>query len=527
MKNQHPDDRHPIIRVEDLVFAYEKNHEKPLIDHVSFTLEEGELTLLMGASGSGKSTLALSLNGLYPEVVEGFQKGNIFFRGVPLENYEKGVVNQHIGIVFQDPESQFCMVTVENELAFTMENCSIPRSEMKKRMDDVLKITGLTNMKKRAIHELSGGQKQKVALASVLLLEPDVLILDEPTANLDPVSSLEFIELVAELQRKTRLTVVVIEHQLDDWLPFAHRILALGKNGRLFADGKPKDVLTKQADQFKSEGIYLPCEKASVQSPIANDPYDSHEAILQIENLTFNRKEKKILTELNVSLRKGEFIAIVGENGAGKSTLLQVMAGLLSPKQGKVIFLGQTLDEWTEGDLRRAMGFVFQNPEHQFITDTVADELAFGMKLNDQNPSDIENKVAELLHHFQLENHRWHNPFSLSGGQKRRLSVATMLDETPELLLFDEPTFGQDAHTTTELMKIILDLKAKGTTIVFVTHDMNLVDMYSERVIVLDEGRLAFQGTPAELWSDHELVYRARLRLPHRLQKQVKAGEVI
>nr|WP_276540489.1 ABC transporter ATP-binding protein [Salipaludibacillus agaradhaerens] len=248
---------------------------------------------------------------------------------------------------------------------------------------------------------------------------------------------------------------------------------------------------------------------------------------MKIENLTFNRKEKKILTELNVSLRKGEFIAIVGENGAGKSTLLQVLAGLLSPKQGKVIFLGKALDEWTEGDLRQAMGFVFQNPEHQFITDTVADELAFGMRLNDQNPSDIENKVAELLHHFQLENHRWHNPFSLSGGQKRRLSVATMLDETPELLLFDEPTFGQDAHTTTELMKIILDLKANGTTIVFVTHDMNLVDMYSERVIVLDEGRLAFQGAPAELWSDHELVYRARLRLPHRLQKQVKAGEVI
>ncbi|PYZ92447.1 ABC transporter ATP-binding protein [Salipaludibacillus keqinensis] len=517
----------PLIRVENLSFDYDKKGPS-LIHNISFSLNEGEVTLLMGASGSGKSTVSLCLNGLYPEAVEGYSEGNIYFRGQEISQFEKGELNQQIGIVFQDPESQFCMVTVENELAFTMENIQTPREEMASKMDDVLEAVGLTDLKERPIHELSGGQKQKVALASVLLLEPELLILDEPTANLDPVSSLEFVELVNQLQKDRGMAVFIIEHQLDDWISFTDRVLALSREGELFADGSPDHVFQKYEKRLVSEGVHLPKDiQSSSLHPATRTTDDLGGETVSIQNLDFKRKKKTILSEVNFSLYQKEFVAIVGENGAGKSTLLQVMAGILTPNKGNITFLNQPLKQWGEQSLRQKMGFVFQNPEHQFITDTVYDELAFGMKLNGTPEQEMKEKIDELLRHFQLQNHLWSNPFSLSGGQKRRLSVATMLDETPELLLFDEPTFGQDAKTTEELMSMVLELKNKGTTIVFVTHDMDLVDQYCERTFVLNKGKVAFQGSPDELWKKEEVLVEARLRLPYRIRKQrTEAGEV-
>ncbi|SES00218.1 ABC transporter ATP-binding protein [Salipaludibacillus aurantiacus] len=515
-----------LIRTENLSFDYEKKQSEPLINDVSFSLEEGEVTLLTGASGSGKSTISLCLNGLYPEAVEGYAEGTVYYRGEDISRFEKGVLNQKIGIVFQDPESQFCMVTVENELAFTMENLKVPRKVMAERMDAVLEVTGLTEVKYRAIHELSGGQKQKVALASVLLMEPELLILDEPTANLDPVSSLEFIQLVTKLQQERKMAVLVIEHQLDDWMPYIHRVLALNKHGKLIADGPRDNVFTEYKETLTEEGIHLPKAIQKNTQKLGGQTPQFLEPALSISNLSFKRKDRTILEDLTMTLHKGEFVAVAGENGAGKSTLLQLMAGILSPHKGTITFQDAPLKKWREEELRKHMGFVFQNPEHQFITDTVYDELSFGMKLNGTPEEEMKEKVTELLGHFQLEGHRWNNPFSLSGGQKRRLSVATMLDETPDVLLFDEPTFGQDAKTTDELMSIVLDLKAKGTTIVFVTHDMDLIDQYCETVFVLDKGNLAFSGTPEQLWDKESLLKQARLRLPYRVRQLKEEGDV-
>ncbi|WP_416148753.1 ABC transporter ATP-binding protein [Salipaludibacillus sp. HK11] len=537
MKSQHNlsiEQPQPLIRVENLSFDYEKNQQSSLIDNVSFAIYEGEVTLLLGASGSGKSTISLCLNGLYPEAVEGYSMGTVLYREKNINQFEKGELNQKIGIVFQDPESQFCMITVENELAFTMENIRIPQSEMSKRMDTILEAVGLTDLKERAIHELSGGQKQKVALASVLLLEPELLILDEPTANLDPVSSIEFIELVAQLQKERGMSVFIIEHQLDDWIPYTDNVLALSNEGKLIVDGKPDQVFNENSDILIAQGIHIPKrDKTVMTSEIGNRVDQSKkflEQSLSLTNLTFRRKKKLILDKINLSIQKGEFIAVVGENGAGKSTLLQLMAGILTPTQGEIEFLKQPLKQWSEQDLRQKMGFVFQNPEHQFITDTVYDEVAFGMKLNDMDVEKMNGKIDTLLAHFQLLNHQWSNPFSLSGGQKRRLSVATMLDETPELLLFDEPTFGQDAKTTVELMNIIIELKEKGTTIVFVTHDMDLVDQYCERTFVLDGGNIVFHGHPEDLWKKTGLLKQARLRRPYRIRnidsEKNEVGEV-
>ncbi|WP_277673983.1 ABC transporter ATP-binding protein [Piscibacillus halophilus] len=510
----------PLLELKDYSFSYE-SQEKPIINNLSCTIHDGDSILLMGASGSGKSTLALCLNGLYPEAIEGYSSGDIYFRGTNINDFKKGELNQKIGIVFQDPESQFCMLKVEDELAFTLENLSVPRSEMVRKIDRVLDQVKMTNYKNRKIHELSGGQKQKIALAAVLLMEPDLLILDEPTANLDPVSSLEFIALVGELQDNTEMSIIVIEHQADDWLHLMNRCIVLDQKGQLMLDDVPDHVFNQHAELVKELGIFLPnqYENTVEQNPLPSIVSSTHPC-MSVNQMSFKRKKDSILKNISFNVYPGEFISIVGQNGAGKSTLLQLMSRLLQPSEGSVTFLNRPLNEWDERELRKRTGFVFQNPEHQFITDTVYDEITFGMKLNEKPEKDFKAVANELLETFHLTHHKWSNPFALSGGQKRRLSVATMLDETPDLLLFDEPTFGQDAHTTLELMKIIINLKRKGTSVVFITHDMDLVDQYADRVIVLNNGRIALDGQPEELWQNDDLLKEARLRKPYRMERK-------
>lgn len=519
-KKQHK----PLLHVDGFSFDYE-NSKEPLLNNLNFSLNEKETTLLVGPSGSGKSSLALCLNGLYPDAVEGISSGNIYYRGKNIRDFQKGELNQQIGIVFQDPESQFCMITVEDELAFTLENRKIPNSEMATRISEALNDVGMDGFQKRKIHELSGGQKQKIALASVLLLEPELLILDEPTANLDPVSSYEFIQLIKHLQEKHGLAVFIIEHQVDDWLEIIDRVLVMGKQGDIIAEGTVESIFKNQQSLLTAEGIFLPKQYTKIESysTQGNPPLPVNKVILTVENITFHRKRQPILNNIQFDIHQGEFIAIIGENGAGKSTLLQLMAGLLAPVTGRIDFHGKPLSHWDEKELRKRMGYVFQNPEHQFITDTVLDELTFGMKLNGWTEKDSEEAATQLMKQFHLEKHRYSNPFSLSGGQKRRLSVATMLDETPDILFFDEPTFGQDAETTRELMTIIRQLRENGTAIVFVTHDMEIVDSV-DCAIVLHEQQILYNGEPKYLWERRDILEKAKLRLPYRLSH--KEGDI-
>ncbi|NIK12065.1 energy-coupling factor transport system ATP-binding protein [Alkalibacillus almallahensis] len=514
----------PVISVHNYSFSYETLDE-PLLNQLNFTLYENETTLLIGPSGSGKSSLSLCLNGLYPDAVEGTASGVIRFRGQPVHDFEKGQINQQIGIVFQDPDSQFCMITVEDELAFTLENIQTPREEMEARIDEILMTIGMYDYKHEAIHTLSGGQKQKIALASVLLLEPDVLILDEPTANLDPMSQLEFIQLIEQLQSAMQLTILLIEHQADDWLYLIDRVLVLSRQGELMEDGEVESIFQTKQQQLIDHGIFIP--KQYLNSPPISKPINhsnNTEPCFTMESTSFSRKNKPILKNINLTLKKGEMTAIVGENGAGKSTLLQLMARLLQPEAGTMTFLNKPLTKWKEQSLRQHMGFVFQNPEHQFITDTTYEEIAFSMTLNGYDAETIDTRTRELLSHFHLIHEQSQNPFALSGGQKRRLSVATMLDETPDLLLFDEPTFGQDAQTTHELMEIMTEIQQQGTTIVFVTHDMDLVDQFCDSVYVLNEQSIQYHGHPAKLWEHDELLNQARLRKPFRLEMREKVG---
>lgn len=524
MKKTQPN---PLLYVDNFSFGYE-NSDKPLLNELHFSLRDHETTLLIGASGSGKSSLALCLNGLYPDTVEGISSGDIFHRGKNIQDYQKGELNQKIGIVFQDPESQFCMITVEDELAFTLENRKIAPSEMPERISEVLSAVGMNGFQNRKIYELSGGQKQKLALAAVLLLEPELLILDEPTANLDPVSRIEFIQLIKQIQEKQKLAVFIIEHQIEDWLDITDRMLVLGKQGTIIADGNAASIFADHHSLLKKEGIFLPKQFSNAADPypipVKSPPSIKRDVLITIEQMSFHHKKQPILQEINLKIHRGEFVAIVGENGAGKSTLLQLMTGLLTPQKGTINFYDKPVEQWEEKELRKRMGYVFQNPEHQFITDTVYDELTFGMKLNGWSTAELNTAATTLLKQFHLEKNKYSNPFSLSGGEKRRLSVATMLDETPDILFFDEPTFGQDAETTRELMYMIDSLRQNGTAIVFVTHDMDIVDTV-DRTIVLYQQHIHYNGEPESLWRQADLLEKARLRPPYRTRVLHKEGE--
>lgn len=510
--------KEPLITIDDFSFSYE-SIANPLLSNLTLNLYTDEVTLLLGASGSGKSTISLCLNGLYPEAVEGETTGDIMFKGKNIKDFPSGILNQQIGVVFQDPESQFCMIYVEDELAFTLENLNTPVSLMPELIKKTLQLVGMKGYERYKLHELSGGEKQKIALAAVLLLEPELLILDEATVNLDPASTQEFVQLIQSIQEKRNMAILIIDHQADEWMELTNRMIVIGKNGKVMADKRPDKLFTEEKELLIQEGVFLPKIYDNTQLLKRSSSLIAPETVMKLEAIGFNRKEKKVLSDININMMEGRLVSIVGENGAGKSTLLEIMAGVLKPTNGKISMHGKLLHQWQENELRKRIGFVFQNPEHQFITDTVYNEVTFGMELHNYSKEIIEQSASSLLKRFQLDKHKFSNPFSLSGGQKRRLSVATALDEIPDVLLFDEPTFGQDAQATESLMETIFHLKEKGITIVFVTHDMELASL-SDQIIVLHEGGIKFSGTPENLWKEESLLVRARLRSPYHIRNE-------
>lgn len=522
----------PQIKVEGLGFSYE---DSDIFSSLTFSIAKNQSVLLLGPSGSGKSTLAYCLNKLYPEAVEGKLKGSLTFENKNLDDFKPGELNQKIGIVFQDPESQFCMLTVEEEVAFGLENFHVPRDQMEAKIDSALDMVGLLAEKKTTIHTLSGGQKQKLALACVLALQPEVIILDEPTANLDPLSSTELVETIATLKKEQHFTLIVIEHKLDDWVELIDCCLVLDSSGGILFDGTPEQCFGEFAPYIQKEGIWLP--KVVEAGLIAKHaglftgerlPLRNHELLAGLENAdVFLKKEIKPITNrepilevknlsarghlknINLQIHQGERTALVGANGSGKTTLSLCLAGLIPLTKGEVHFKGIPLSKWKEKDLFQVLGYVFQNPEQQFITDSVYEEIAFGLE--------DKSRVKTILEKMGLNKHAAAHPFSLSQGQKRRLSVATMLIHDQDLLILDEPTFGQDANTAAEIMRV---LDEKNGAVFMITHDMELVDQYVDTVYVLDKGELIFSGPPESLWGNHRVVERARLKLPFRIQLQ-------
>ncbi|KYD04795.1 ABC transporter ATP-binding protein [Bacillus atrophaeus] len=523
-------DSNELLSIDRLTFSYEEG-EKPIFKDLSFQIQKGERALLLGPSGCGKSSLALCINGLYPEACDAAQTGRISLFQKNIEDFQAAEKpSLHIGVVFQDPDQQFCMLTVEDEIAFGLENLQMPKEEMKERIDDVLVKLDLTCLKGQTISALSGGTKQKVALACILAMEPDLIILDEPTSLLDPHSARNFVHMIKELQEEKGFGLLVIEHQLDEWAPWVERTIVLDASGQKVMDGETPDIFQFRSEELKKIGVAIPHvaamqESLSVPFTLSKEvlftqPFPAFkegknlpltEDVLEVNGLSFSRGQRAIFSDISFSLRAGSLTAVVGPNGTGKSTLLSVLARLYKPKSGEIRLFGKPLHSFSENELRRQMGFVFQNPEHQFVADTVFGELVFGHK----HQKDAAEKAHDLLRRFGLDHVLTHHPFALSQGQKRRLSVATMMMHDLKILLLDEPTFGQDAKTAAECMELIESIQAAGTAVLMITHDMELVSAFADNVLVLHDTKLVYQGAPAPLFSEqNEIVRQAKLAWP-------------
>lgn len=537
-----------MIAIEKLHFKY-IGRKAATLTEIDVHIPAGETVLLLGPSGSGKSSLALSLNGLIPHIIGGQMQGRVCVAGLDSQQATVSELTQQVGIVFQDPEAQFVTMTVEDEIAFGLENLCVPPEEMDARIQESLAQVALDAYRRRRVDALSGGEKQRLALAALLAMRPRVLVFDEPTANLDPVGTRQVFETITRLKELGQYTILIIEHKLDDLLHLIDRVIVLTKQGELFADGPPHTIFSEQADSLLDQGVWMPqtallayqlrssgldlkpfpltlahAEQA-LHTVVTSFSHNGHQPVLaqsgsqdalavEVRDLSFGYGETAVLKEINLRVPKGDFLAIVGANGAGKTTLAKHLIDILQPPIGCVFLNGDDLTTISTRDLIRRVGYVFQNPEHQFITNSVAHEVEFGLRLLGLPEDEIETRTMALLTQFGLEKLAKANPFTLSHGEKRRLSVASMLAVGQEILILDEPTFGQDQRNAAALMQLLQELHATGHTVIIITHNMTLVAEYAQHTAVMAAGELLFHGPTTTAFAQPDLLAQARLTLP-------------
>ncbi|HEU5316488.1 MAG TPA: ATP-binding cassette domain-containing protein [Chloroflexota bacterium] len=518
---------------------------------VSFEWRPGERLLLLGPSGGGKSTLALCLNGTIPHSLEAhWEAGRVLVDGHDTRRLPLGELSRRVAVLFQDPEAQLVMLEVDDEIAFGMENHGVPRAEMRARVEGAKRLVGLDPLRTPArLDHLSGGTKQRVALASLLALAPEALVLDEPTANLDPAGAREVLGTVASLAAERERSLLLVEHRLDAVLPLVDRVIVLDDRGAVALEGDPDRVFLDHATQLDRLGVWTPdlarltrrldphskrvprspaeaahqlvTHWARDQSPggAASHPPPARAAgppRLLVEDLHYRYPRGGIaaVAGISLTLAAGELVAVVGGNAAGKSTLGLLMAGALTPDRGTIALDGVPLSHVPASELRRRLAYVFQYPEHQFVAHTVRHEMLAGMARRSSRTAEAERRAAALLDRFGLAHLREASPFMLSHGQKRRLSVATALMSDPDLLILDEPTFGQDRRHTTGLMALLDELRSQGRTVVVITHDMSLVAQHADRAIAVARGRVAFDGTPRALFGRDDALSQCGLERP-------------
>lgn len=481
----------PILEIKDVTYTYD-GETLPIWEHLSCQFYKGKIHAISGPSGCGKSSILYLLDGLIPHMYEGDLKGSVWLDGKDATKQLPRHRCTRIGLVMQNPDSQFCTFTVEEELAFGMENLSLEPEEMHRRIQRALEYVGMTGYEKYDLNQLSGGQKQKVAIASILVMQPGILLLDEPTANLDPKSRKEIFQLIVRLAREDDITIIIVEHNIEEILEEVDELLIMSAEGAVIGNGTKEDVIhllsenNKPADNFRAE---------------AASRTEAGEAILEISNLSFaypepgrkkrqERTAKEILKGLSFDIHKQEFLAIVGENGVGKSTLMRLIFQIFQQDEGTIRLYGRPVEGYRKKELYNKIGLVFQNPENQFVTNTVFDEMMFSLKRVKYSKEEKRERVNKMLTQFHLEQDVEKSPFVLSQGQKRRLSVASMLLTNQQILFLDEPTFGQDMENRQELMKDMQQLIRQGITIIMITHDLALVKQYATRVVEIKDGKV-------------------------------------
>lgn len=536
-------ERKPIISFRNFSFQY-RAQKRPTLTDIDLEIYPGERVLIAGPSGSGKSTLAGCINGLNPFSNPGACTGTLTVDGVDAPHSSLFELSAHVGTVLQDPDGQFIGLTVGEDIAFALENSCTPQDEMHAITRHAAQLVGIENHLGYAPHELSGGQKQRVSLAGVMVDQVRILLFDEPLANLDPATGKQAIELIDEIQKKTDTTVLIIEHRLEDVLWRNVDRIVLVNDGTILADLRPDELLSGSllAENGIREPLYVTALRyagvditpdkhpAHVDSLVLDDTdtqklrdwftarprpaaQPEREPLLEVKSLSFGyQKGQQTLRDVSFSIGKGEMVSIVGRNGAGKSTLSKLICGFETPDAGEIFLNGKPLAE--ENIRRRAqhIGYVMQNPNQMISKTMIYEEVALGLQRSGLTEEQIREKVEATLRVCGLYPFRNWPISALSFGQKKRVTIASVLVLDPELILLDEPTAGQDFRHYTDIMEFLRGLNARGVTVVMITHDMHLMLEYTRRALVFCDGRLIADRTAAAVLCDPALVEQAALK---------------
>ena len=545
----------PIIEFKDYTFKY-RSQVEPTLRHVNLTIHAGEKVLIVGPSGSGKSTLAHCINGLVPFSFQGESTGSLSVKGK--DPAKEGIfgMSKLVGTVLQDTDGQFIGLTVAEDIAFALENDCVPQEELFPRVDEVAETVDVKSLLDHAPTELSGGQKQRVSMAGVMIDDVDILLFDEPLANLDPATGKRAIDLIDKISKSTGKTVLIIEHRLEDALyRDVDRIVVVGE-GEIVADMRPDELLC--TDVLEKEGIREPLyitalkhagctvkpeslpqhiesmdlapyrEKVQgwyqkAQLPPERKPT---EPVLEVKDLGFSYVPgKKVLQDIHFRIEKGEMLSIVGKNGAGKSTLSNLICGFINPDQGEILLEGSDISGLSIKERGEVIGLVMQNPNQMISKPMIFDEVALGLTVRGVPEEEIRERVNETLKICGLYPFRNWPVSALSFGQKKRVTIASILVMNPRVLILDEPTAGQDFRHYTEIMEFLKDINERlGITIIMITHDMHLMLEYTDRAIVIADGRMIADDAPARVLTDRDIADRAYLKETSLYELAVKCG---
>ncbi|MHA1634039.1 MAG: ABC transporter ATP-binding protein [Candidatus Thorarchaeota archaeon] len=549
-----------VVKVDSLTFTYERG---PLaLEDVNFEVGSGEILGILGSNGAGKTTLCFHLNGIIPTVFTGVEKGRVDIHG--LDPWETPIIelSQIASMVLQDPETQFTTTNVESELQFGPCNLGIDRDEVLRRVVWAAKVCGITGLEERKPKELSGGQKQRVALAAGLTMLPKVLILDEPTSQLDPVGTTEVFDVVHELAKKEEMTILIASHKTEEVARLASKILILHE-GKVAALGTPKEVfsqnellskiginppavsslaskLAEKIPGFKqkyeqSGGIPLTVDETySLLSGLIDQgflkvewkdlpppPEVSSDLVLEVDDVTFEYPARVPVTALkNISLdiHRGEFVAIIGQNGSGKTTLVKHFLGLLEATEGVVRVEGEDVSELTTGSIAKSVSLILQNPDYQLFSISVQKELEFGLRNLGLPEDEIKERVDAALKEVDLEDVREIFPFRLSFGDRRKVAAAAGIAMNPDVFILDEPTTAQDYRGRHVLCQIASRMRDQGKTIIMISHDMDLVAQYADRIVIMTDAEIVANGPKREIFEMHDIMKKAFLKTPQITQ---------
>jgi len=508
-------DQAPLLQVENLSFRY-RDRPDYAIREITFNIEPGEVVLLAGPSGCGKTTLARCINGLIPRSYKGEMSGRVLLRGQDTAGMSLAQISKNVGTVLQDPERQILGTKVINEVAFGLENLGLPREEILARADAAMEHLGISGLHDRDTFNLSGGEKQKVALSGVLAMEPGLLLLDEPLASLDPASGLEALALIRNLADEG-MAILIIEHRVEDVLKVSPDWGLFMMGGEIQYDGSAAGL----AETVDYREVKLPAqivlERAAVDpSPVRIEPLPGKadadsEPLVQFDHVSFSYEQgSEVLHDISLAINPGDVIAILGPNGAGKTTLVKQAIGLLKPKSGEVLVGGRDTHDLSVAEIASTLGYIFQSPSHMLFAPSVRAELAFGPNNLGHPPEEIEKEVQEAIDIMNLSGMEEDPPLALSFGQQKRVSIGAVLAMRSKILVMDEPTAGQDYKNYMDFMDSIL-LLPSFDAILFITHDIDLAVVYANRVIVIDHGRVVGDGRPQDVLSDYEILESSRL----------------